>query len=143
MAFIDCYTKCLLYSSDSPSVELTLGDLYEKSHDFSNAIQMYKKAIESKAEYPMGYLGVARCLLKQYNVSAAIDFLENVKKSKYYLLPNESSHFDICIDELLDDYKKKKERGYVFKPRKKAFNYIYPDTMTIDEICKDYLSKWE
>ena len=139
---IDCFERCLEYE-ESREVYDSLGKLYERDHRFKKAIDMYKKALEFAPQFPGSYIDISRCLSKQNNLDSAILFLENVKSTQYYINPEKFSHFDTCIDRNLEKYIDKKNKGYIFKPKKLEFDYIEPRTMEIEEICSTYLSMWQ
>lgn len=139
---IDCFERCLEYK-ESREVYDSLGKLYERDHRFKKAIDMYKKALEFAPQFPGSYIDISRCLLKQNDLDSAILFLKNVKSTQYYINPEEFSHFDTCIDRNLEKYIDKKNKGYIFKPKKLEFDYIEPRTMKIEEICSTYLSMWQ
>lgn len=138
------YEKCIKLSKDGFStfnLYTALGSLYEKSRDFEKAINAYNKVIEDCPYSPTGYVCVAKCLRKQNKLDEAVKFLENAKTSDYYTSPEPHSCFNTCVDSKLQDLYKKKEKGYIFRPKKDSFEY-YDYSMTIDEICNSYMQNW-
>ncbi len=138
------YEKCFELNENAVffnSINTSLGSLYEQCHDFEKAISFYKKSIELQPQLPAGYVEIATCLRKQNKLDEAMEFLEKAKNSKFYTNPAPYSCFDTCIDSKLQDLYKKKEKGYVFRPKKDSFEY-YDYSMTIDEICSSYMQNW-
>lgn len=139
---IDRFEHCLQIHPNA-SLYRVLGDLYEKDHRFQDAQAMYQMYLYKMPEYPAGYVFVARCLLKQNKIDEALDFLNDAKSTEYYLNPTAESHFDTCIDDKYREYAKKKAHGYIFKPKKITVEYIEVGNMSIEDICTDYLKKWQ
>lgn len=139
---IDRFEHCLQIRPNATIYHI-LGDLYEKDHRFQDAQEMYQNEINKMPEYPAGYICVSRCLLKQNKIDEALAFLNEAKSTEYYLNPKPHSSFDTCIDDKYQELTEKKSRGYTFKQRKKICDYIQVGTMSIDEICADYLKKWQ
>lgn len=139
---IDRFEHCLQIHPNA-SLYRVLGDLYEKDHRFQDAQAMYQMYLDKMPEYPAGYVFVARCLLKQNKIDEALDFLNDAKSTEYYLNPTAESHFDTCIDDKYREYAEKKAHGYIFKPKKITVEYIEVGSMSIEDICTDYLKKWQ
>ena len=100
------------------------------------------KDIKAKPEYPSSYVKIADCLRKMNMLDDAISFLEDAKKTDYYINPKPYSCFNTTVDRKLEDLYKKKERGYVFKPKKDTFEY-FDYSMTIDDICDSYMQRFK
>lgn len=131
-------------SSSNPTfgVYLSLGQLYEKCRDFSKAIRSYQSDIEYNPKDPASYIKISECYRKSNDLDKAISFLENIKLTEYYINPKPFSNFDKIVDEQLADLYKKKERGYVFRPKRDYFDYC-DDSASIENICGEYLKTLE
>lgn len=140
------YQKCAqLLDPSNPqahNIFSSLGNLYEKCHEFALAIEAYQNAIRLQPQQPSDYAKIAECLKKMNRISDAIIYLENLKTSQYYISPAQDSNFDRYIDLRLQDLYKKKASGYKFKPKKEKFEYL-DYSSTIDDICAMYLKTWE
>lgn len=134
--FGECMYSYNIYSN----IYSRLGYLYEGCRDFENAINAYNNAIENRPELPTAYVEVADCLRKQNEINKAIDFLEKVKTTNYYISPEPHSCFVSVIDKHLNELYKKKEKGYIYRPRKDDLRYV-DYSMSIDDICNTYLQK--
>lgn len=141
---IKSFEECLKYPPTLPIgiVYSTLATLYEKNHQFEEAADFFQKDIDSTPYYSSGYNGKARCLVKLGKFDEAIDMLEAVKETEYYKNPIKDPAFARSIDRTIEKCIAKKEHGYIFKPRKKSFDYIDPNNFSLDEICNEYLQKW-
>ncbi len=103
-----------------------LAEIYAKEYKFNDSLKNYEKMIELDPYLPFGYSGKVSTLIKQHKIDEAIFFLKKVKKSKYYIKNEEYSPNTWLIDSinnLLKDCINKKEKNYVYKPRKN--NEIY------------------
>ena len=143
---IKCFEKSLEFTPTVPitNIYFALADLYEKSHQFEKAVNILQKAIKNTPGHSGGSTQTAICLVKLGKIDEAIEILKAVKKNDYYKNPNPSidPSFTTCIDRRLEDCLNKKERGYKFKPRKDAFDYIDPNNFSLNKICNEYLQKW-
>ena len=105
-----------------------LGEAYEGEYDYENALLAFKKSY-SLAPYFSGAPGqVSRIYMKMNRIDKSIEVLEKYKTTRWYAPYDEKTysgnvyHHDdnkVLVDEWIDDYKKKIERGYVFRPRKR------------------------
>lgn len=141
---IKSFEECLKYPPTLPIgiVYSTLATLYEKNHQFEEAVEFFQKDIDEEPYYSSGYNGKARCLVKLGKFDEAIDMLEAVKDTEYYKNPIKDPAFARSIDRTIEKCIAKKERGYIFKPRNKSFDYIDPNNFSLDDICNEYLQKW-
>lgn len=87
----------------------------------------YEKSINLDPYNPISYRKKVVVLIKMGKISDALAFLENLKKSKYYVTNNMYMPIDWfikTIDELIIDCKDKIENNYVYKPRKFKIDYV-------------------
>lgn len=105
-----------------------LGEAYEGEYDYQNALLAFQKAYTLAPYYSWAPGQVSRIYMKMNIIDKSIEVLEKYKDTKWYEPYDEKSYSDnvyhhddnkILVDEWIDDYKKKIERGYVFKPRKR------------------------
>lgn len=105
-----------------------LGEAYEGEYDYQNALLAFQKAYALAPYYSWAPGQVSRIYMKMNRIDKSIEILEKYKATKWYepydekLYSDNVYHHDvnkIFVDEWIDDYKKKIERGYVFKPRKR------------------------
>jgi tetratricopeptide (TPR) repeat protein len=140
----DSYEKGYV-TRDGENVEITLeihlfwvysdlGECYEGVYDFDNALRCYKLANKMDPAMPSGYIRIAQIYTKLGQINEAIKLLEQAKKTPYYqpkkvknVLDN-SYHIDdsfkVVIDNSLKDFINKKEKGYVYRPRKIKHNIV-------------------
>ncbi len=106
-----------------------LGKAYEGEYEFDKALMYYKKELELTPFWPAAYCHVGGILIKQNKLIEAMDFYLRAKKSPYYKpvkykdffgKTQTDSTFKKVIDDHLADLKEKIDKGYVYKPRKKA-----------------------
>lgn len=106
---------------------LDLAKVYEKMYIFDKAILNSEIAIELVPYCPLAYRTKVSCLIKDNKIDEAINYLKDVKKSKYYTKSDkyapDTLWFMNTIDELLNNCKIKKENNYIYKPRRKEINY--------------------
>lgn len=105
-----------------------LAKCYEGDYIFDKALKYYKKALDLDYSVPSTYIHVAKLYVKMNDLDKAIELLEKAKKSKYYkpkkvTMPLDGKTyyddtFKKVIDNYLEDLKKKKEKGYIYRPRK-------------------------
>ena len=98
-----------------------LAEIYEKEYKFDDALKNYEKMIRLDPYLPFGYNGKVSILVKQHKIDNAILFLKEVKKSKYYTKNKKYEPNTWLIDSinnLLKDCVTKKEKNYVYKPKK-------------------------
>lgn len=107
-----------------------LGQAYEGEYEFEKALNCYLKAYNLQPSAPPIYCRLAQIYSKMNNLDMSISILTKAKKSQYYepklsfISPiDKSKHYDntfkLVIDSHLKKYEEKKEKGYVYKPRKK------------------------
>lgn len=109
------------------SMHNALGEIYEKEYMFEEALANYEKSISLNPYNPLLYRKKVGVLIKIGKINEALIFLENVKKSKYYITNNlyiPIDWFIKTIDELILDCKDKIENNYVYKPRKSKIDYV-------------------
>lgn len=102
-------------------------DLYIREYDFDNAARLIEKNILLIPSLPLSYRKKVEVLIKTNKIDEAITFLQNFKKSKYYCKSEKyypTTWMIDTINELLNDCTSKKEKNYVYKPRKQTINYI-------------------
>lgn len=104
-----------------------LGKAYEGEYNFEKAYEAYKKASEYVPEYAHTWIGMAETYRKRNDLKKAIAIMEEFKKTKWYEPYIISSEFGTYFDDLnkrvtdnhIEEYTKKLESGYVYKPRGK------------------------
>lgn len=141
---IDCYEKSLQLKFDSGTCR-SLASLYEKDHQFEKALDLYVLFLEKNPGSPSSYISLANCLKKVNKLDYAIQVLHSAQKTEYYLYPpkHDYVHFKETIDSHLEDIEKKREKGYVFRGKRKNTDYIAVGSMSLDEICISYVSQWQ
>lgn len=132
------YSKKLLDSGyplekeDAVYIYNLLADAYEGEYMFEEAIEMRKKLLSAHEDYTPAHIVIARLMVKQNRIDDAIKYLEDVyediKRNPYYrfdyLLEKRVLHYNYVGDMKalpihIKELKDKKERGYVYRPRKK------------------------
>jgi tetratricopeptide (TPR) repeat protein len=122
---VDGYTTGIQISH----VYKDLGKCYEGEYEFEKALESYQKAAKLDPSIPSAYVFIAQVLVKMNKLDKAIEVIQKAKNSRYYAPIKTISQFDgkiyyddtfkIVIDNYLEDLKIKKEKGYVYRPRKK------------------------
>lgn len=115
----DFYANC---RHNRASAFHDLGVCFEKEYQFENAMRCYSKALKTEPFYECHYIFIARLYAKMNNLSEGISFMTDVQKTnKYYRMShNTNGTFAKAIDIELEELISKKERSYVYRPRKKA-----------------------
>ena len=91
-----------------------LANLYEKEYDFDKAIHELEECIRfSSINDGVEYTRIADVIVKKEGVDQAIEYIIQIKKSNIY--PKMKNMIDYEYNELL----KKKDKGYVYRPRKR------------------------
>ncbi len=140
---IDCYEKSLRLKFDDGTCRALAG-LYEKDHQFEKAIELYASLLEKNPGSPISYIDLADCLKKMNKLDHAIQALHSAQETEYYLYPpDDYPRFKETIDSRLEDIEKKREKGYVFRGKRKNTDYIAVGSMSLDEICASYVSQWQ
>ncbi|MDD8049051.1 MAG: tetratricopeptide repeat protein [Thomasclavelia sp.] len=93
-----------------------LGKCYEGEYEFDKALETFQKSHELAPEYIHNVLNVARVYSKLNDIDKSIEMLEQYKRTTWYL--NDESNREVT-NNYLSEYKGKKERGYVYRPRKR------------------------
>lgn len=104
-----------------------LGELYEKEYDFNNALIAYESCIKLSPTNHHLYGRKVDVLIKMNRIDDALDYLATVKKSKYYKKYKNNYDEDVfmkTINRLVLECNEKKEKGYVYRPRKQKINYV-------------------
>lgn len=99
-----------------------LAEIYEKEYIFDKALYNYEKMIEINPYNPGGYNGKVNVLIKMNKIDMALEFLQDVKKSKFYAKNKEYSPDNWLmkdIDNLICECIEKKNKNYMYKPRNK------------------------
>jgi tetratricopeptide (TPR) repeat protein len=108
--------------NNSPFDVYRLGLHLADDHEYDKAIACICDAISLEPHNPLFYTWLARTLVKQNKIDAALEILNSYKNSKYYtddvvntcIGPQKGSD---RIDRNIKDLEDKKARGYVFHPR--------------------------
>lgn len=109
-----------------------LANAYEGEYMFDEAIQMLKLLLQKQKHYSPAHFIIARLMTKQHKLDDAIKYLEDTYE---HLKNNPRYHADLLTGETILHYeyesdlrafpvhikelKEKKERGYVYRPRKR------------------------
>lgn len=109
-----------------------LADAYEGEYMFEEAIEVYNQLLSKHKDYNPARIKIARLLVKQNRIDEAIKYLEKIyKKLKnnpvYYTDPfSGKKKLDaiyksdlLVLSSHIKEFKEKKERGYVYRPRKR------------------------
>lgn len=106
-----------------------LGETYEEEYEFEKALNCYMKSYNIDPYESPIYCCIANIYRKMNNLDKAIEFLKNAKESKYYKVYEwknpivnktyKDDTFIKVIDNYLNDLKNKKEKDYIYRPRKK------------------------
>lgn len=99
-----------------------LAEIYEKEYIFDKALFNYERMIDINPYNPLGYCGKVNVLIKMNNIDLAIEFLQGIKKSKYYKKNIEYTPDNWLmneIDNLISICIEKKNKNYIYKPRNK------------------------
>lgn len=105
---------------------MELAAAYEGEYDFENALTAYEKSFLLNPSSAAPYIKYANILIKQHQIDEAIDFLINLRESKYYppvtittVLGTEYVDDRFCkvIESYIEETIDKKIRGYVYRPR--------------------------
>lgn len=141
---IDCYERSLRLKFDIGTCR-SLASLYEKDHQFEKALDLYASILEMNPGTPISYIDLADCLKKVNKLDYAIQVLHSAQETEYYLYPPKHDYvrFKETIDSCLEDIEKKREKGYVFRGKRKNIDYIAVGSMSLDEICASYVSQWQ
>jgi tetratricopeptide (TPR) repeat protein len=94
---------------------IDLGQAYEHEYDFENAMTNYKVANQIAPYIVAAYCSVSRIYVECGDFKNALKFLEEAKKTKFYMI---SHDFSTVIDSAINNANNKQKRGYVYKPRK-------------------------
>ncbi|RKL63049.1 tetratricopeptide repeat protein [Thermoanaerobacteraceae bacterium SP2] len=124
--FIDGFSSGIVLSY----VYSNLARCYEGEYIFDKALEYYQKALELDPSVASKYIHLANIYVKMNNLDKAIEVMQNAKNSKYYKTIKKVSPVDgttICdnsfiyvIDNYLQGLYEKKQKGYVYKPRKRT-----------------------
>lgn len=109
-----------------------LADAYEGEYMFDEAIKIHKQLLSKHKDYTPAHIKIARLMVKQNKIDDAIKMLKEIHKqlkSKpvYYndpftgkrkLDPIYKSDL-LLLSSHIKELKEKKERGYVYRPRKR------------------------
>lgn len=99
-----------------------LGVSCERNYQFDDAMKCYIKAARMQPYYSHHYAFIARLCAKLNDLDRGIRILDRAKVSnKYYKMSErtETKDFKRAIDIERKNLTDKKERGYVYRPRKK------------------------
>jgi len=109
-----------------------LADAYEGEYMFEEAIEVRKQLLSEQEDYTPAHIKIAHLMVKQNKIDDAIKYLEEVyehlKKHPYYrfdyLIGKRVLHYNYVSDMRtlpihIKELKEKKERGYVYRPRKR------------------------
>lgn len=99
-----------------------LGVSCERNYQFEDAMKCYIKAAKLQPYYSHHYVFIARLCAKLNNLDRGIRILTKVIESNEYYQKSkftETHDFKNAIEIELRDLINKKERGYVYRPRKK------------------------
>lgn len=134
---IDIESQKLLEQYEESYQYRMKGKAYVKKYDFDAAICMFESGIEKYPYYHGCHVDKADCLVKLGKLDEAIEYLreiinkeelKNTNKKFYKICSNEYTYpnytYKLFIKKLenkLLDTKKKKERGYVYRPKYKHF----------------------
>lgn len=105
-------------SGNKASVYHYLGKAYEGEYMFEKAENAYKEAEELCPEFATYSVCVANTFVKRNDLEKALNYLQNKKQTSYY--KNNIDDYKMLLDNALIDIKSKIDKGYVYKPRKKA-----------------------
>ena len=92
---LSMYAQAAIYNPDSPEIYTNQGILTERSGNLSEAVSLYKKAIEVKPQDP-----IAVMLLKEATDKKQLE--EDSEKSQ---------RIDALVEELIKSYNERKEKG--------------------------------
>lgn len=101
------------YNNDNASKAFILGYLgkaYEKKYDYDTALKIYNEQVTlDTSQIPL--ISIAEIHRKKNDLDSAIKLMENAIKSNNKKIDKE------VIKRYLEDYKLKKEKGYIFRNR--------------------------
>ena len=126
------YSTEQFYNITNKEIELgvvyeNLGSAYEGEYDFENALTSYLKAYEINPYNTPIYCRLATIYSKMHNLDKSISLLKEAKRSAYYKvlkwtdvagIKRTDNTFKTVIDDQLKNYESKKDKGYIYKPRK-------------------------
>lgn len=98
-------TECFLYTS--------LGDALSGEYMLAQAVQAYMKGAQAAPMYMHNYVKAAKTLVKMGQFEAAKRYIDGAILSGEQWREDEKRDFQLCLDFI----QKKKESGYVYKPR--------------------------
>lgn len=127
---IQAYQNITTENIELSNVYMNLGNAYEGQYDFEKALKMYKESQKIDPSNQIIYCCIARVYSKMNKLDESINILRKAKSSKYYKINAttilnkvyKDDTFAKVIDSYLKDYEDKKERGYIYRPRKKKIN---------------------
>jgi tetratricopeptide (TPR) repeat protein len=93
-----------------------LGKAYEGEYDFDKALLYYIKAKESDPYVESSYIHIAEIYSKLGDLDKSIETLKAVQQSEYY---KDDNSFKVIIDSYLKEFTDKKERGYIYRPKRR------------------------
>lgn len=109
-----------------------LGDKLVTAYEYESALEAYKNMLNNdiKSRVPYGrqipYLKIADTYRRMNNLDQSIKTLENAVYPNDCIKDDSSipqsfyiEEFSSTINKYLKEYKEKKEKGYIFRPRKK------------------------
>lgn len=114
-------------SSNIAKVYFDLGQCYEKEYLFEEALSAYEKAADYNKYFAYYIVCIANINVKTGNYISALQVLYDAKNSQYYKVyhyktidgkNNKNDDFIRSIDNAIIETENKKQRGYVYKPRK-------------------------
>lgn len=96
-----------------------LGKLYENEYLFQEAFEAYIQQLNFVQVLPWGAIYAANVRVKMNDINAGIKLLGEVLKSYRSQYGKTNDNFNLRINETLIELYAKKDRGYVYRPRKK------------------------
>lgn len=95
-----------------------LGKCFEGEYEFDNALVAYQKARKLDTRGITQTLQICNVLIKMNNIDGAIKLLKSYKTDPSSSPENKKTDLRVKKN-YLDQYTDKKDKGYVYKPRKK------------------------